>query len=176
MSADRAPEDDEALARRLPATRTLEDAPEAVIQRALGLWRAAIPAAAAASPASPPAGLRRLSAVLRADSAAASALAFGLRSSGSGTRQLLYHSDGRDVDLRIMPMPTTHGPRWRIFGQVFGPDERGSAQLRGAQGTQDLAWNDLAEFDFPDLPAGRITIVLRGDDWELELPAIELAA
>ncbi|MCW5636226.1 MAG: hypothetical protein KIT17_23020 [Rubrivivax sp.] len=166
------PEDDEALAHRLRASRQLEDAPEPVIQRALGLWRQAMPAPAAAPAAAP----RRLTAVLRLDSAAASPLAFGLRSAEGGTRQLLYFSEGRDIDVRVMPLDTPEGRRWRITGQVLGPDASGLAELRGADGTRSTAWSELAEFGFDDVGAGRITIVLRSTEWELELPPIDLAA
>lgn len=187
MTTDRLPDDDEALAARLRASRRLEDAPEAVIQRALGLWRSrAAPAAAqstagsaTAAPAAPlAAGLRRLVAVLKFDSAGASPLALGLRSGtgGEGTRQLLYFSEGRDVDLRIAPVSTPNGRQWRLSGQVLGPDVAGVAELRCGKDVRTAEWSELAEFSFPEVAAGRCTLVLRSADWELELPFIDVPA
>lgn len=176
------PEDaDEALAARLRASRTIEDAPESVVQRALGLWRQAAPVAAADATASAPAPgpravLRRLVAQLRLDTSGTSPLAHGLRSAGGGTRQLIYFSEGRDIDVRVAPVPTATGRQWRISGQVLGPDVAGMAELRGAGGTRSTAWSDLAEFAFSDLEPGCFTLVLRAADWEMELPPIDVPA
>jgi len=176
MTPAPAPADDadEALAARLRASRKLEDPPEAVVQRALGLWRQA--AAQASGAEAGPSGLRRLVALLRLDTAGTSPLAHGLRTSGGGTRQLLYFSEGRDIDVRISPAPGVGGRQWRISGQVLGPDTAGIAELRGADGTRSMAWSDLAEFSFADIETGRFTLVLRGSDWEMELPPIDVPA
>lgn len=167
---------EEELAARLHASRRLEDAPEAVIQRALGLWHSrAAPASSAVAPESAvAAGLRRLVAVLKFDSAAASPAALGLRSGSESTRQLLYFSEGRDIDLRIAPVATPHGRQWRVSGQVFGPDVVGVAELRCGEQTRVLSWSDLAEFSFPNVGAGRCVLVLRSHDWQLELPAFDV--
>lgn len=182
MTTDRLPDandaDDEALAARLRASRRLEDAPEAVIQRALGVWRTrAMPAPAEATASSLAAGLRRLAVVLKFDSASASPMALGLRSTGTeGTRQLLYFSEGRDVDLRISPVSTPSGRQWRLTGQILGPDVAGVAELRCGPDVRTTEWSELAEFSFGDVAAGRCTLVLRSAEWELELPSIDVPA
>lgn len=158
--------DDAELARTLRASRGLEEAPEVLIQRAIGAWR---PRAAAAPGA--PGLLRRLAATLRFDSLATPAPALGLRAGADRMRQLLFSTEARDVDLRLEP---ESGGRWRISGQVLGPDEQGSAALLPELGEpQQVSWNELAEFGFEPVAGARCRLLLRGADWELELP-IEL--
>jgi hypothetical protein len=171
MSSDRLPDDD-ALGVLLGRSRVLEDAPEQLIQRAIDLF------AARAAPAQPaqPGLLRRLAATLRFDSATSSPLALGLRSSGEGTRQLLYFSEGRDIDIRVAATDTALGRRWRISGQILGPDAAGTTELRRAGRVERADWNELSEFSFPDVDGGSCTLVLRGADWELELPPIDVPA
>lgn len=167
MSPTRVP-DDAALERLLVDSRRLEDAPESVIQRAIGVWTAR-PAVAPA----PVGALRRLAAVLSFDSLGLTPQAAGVRSIGSdGVRQLLFASDGRDIDLRVAP--SADGHRWQLSGQVLGPDESGRAELRcgGLQAQAD--WSELAEFRFDDVPAGACELTLRGTDWELVLPTFDI--
>ena len=161
------PPDDDALARALHRSRVLEDAPEALIQRSIDLFRARPRAAAAAVPA----GLRhRLAAVLSVDSAGA--VATGLRSGQGGgpaqTRQLLFTADGRDIDLRLQP--ASDGTHWRVSGQVLGPDLKGTATLLAGGYSAEVAWTDLAEFSFDQVPAGPCSLALYAPDWELVLP------
>jgi hypothetical protein len=149
----------------LRASRVLEDAPEAVIQRAIGLWSA--PARQA-----PATGLReRLVAVLSFDSAGASPLAFGRRSAGADMRQLLFSAGERDIDLRVSP---AGAGRWRVAGQVFGPDTAGRARVEVAGVVAECAWNELAEWQVDALPAGDCRVVLSSDGWEIELPPFAL--
>lgn len=164
--------EDTKLAGLLRDSRVLEDAPEAVIQRAIDIAAAAVatppvPAAATAGGA-----LRRLVAVLGFDSAGSSAVAAGLRSAGEGTRQLLYSTDGRDVDLRVARAPDGH--HWQLSGQVLGPDTAGSAQLHCGEQRRELPWSEWGEFQFDGVPAGEARLVLRGEGWELELPPLPL--
>lgn len=174
MTTDRVP-DDEALAARLRASRLLEDAPEPVIQRALGLWRAAeAPVPAQAGTVS--AGLRRLVASLKFDSAERTPLALGLRSAGATTRQLIYFSEGRDIDVRVAAVHAAGGLQWRIAGQVLGPDATGMVELRSGGQTRTASWSELGEFSFGGVTAGRVALVLRSTDWELELPAFDVPA
>jgi hypothetical protein len=157
--------DDAELERRLRGSRTLDEAPEPLIQRAIGVWRPRAAASAAGA-------LRRLAATLRFDSRLADATALGLRAADGATdgatRQLLFSADGRDIDLRLEPQT---GGRWSVSGQVLGPDEQGGAELlpEGAP-PQQVAWNELAEFIFEPVVAVRATLRLRGSDWEVELP------
>lgn len=170
MNPTRAP-DDAALERLLRDSRRLEDAPESVIQRAIGVWTARPGAGPGAVPAC--GVLRRLAAALSFDSLGQALQAAGVRSLGSdGVRQLLFTADGRDIDLRVAP--AADGRHWRLSGQVLGPDEGGSAALRCGSLQADAAWNDLAEFHFDAVPAGTCELTLRGSDWELALPAFDI--
>lgn len=160
-----APDPDADLAAALVRSRVLEDAPEAVIRRALDLFPARPRAAAPA-----PGPLRRLVAVLGFDSAAQAPQALGLRAGGSGLRQMLFTAEGRDVDLRLAPGPGG----WRLSGQVLGPDAAGRIELRCGAFHAEQAWNELAEFHLDGLPEGQCHIVLHGDGWALELPPLQI--
>lgn len=159
------PADDPAFEQALRRSRVLEDAPEAVIQRAIGLFQARAQAPAAV-PAAVPAR-RRWLAVLGFDSALQPQPA-GLRSGTAGPRQLLFTAEGRDVDLRITPGPDG----WVVGGQVLGPDASGRAQLSCGALEAEVAWNELAEFRFEGVPAGECRLLLTGEQWELALPPV----
>ena len=184
-----ADDDDEALAAALGASRVLQDAPEALVLRAIGLWQqpAAVPVAAAPSAAaSALGGLRRLVATLVFDSLDHGALAGGRRSAATmghlAARQLLYSTDGRDIDLRLTPLDG--GTRWVLSGQVLGPELSGRAELRPtsaadtaeAPPAQVVAWNELAEFEFAPMEAGPCSLVLSAADWTVELGLFVRAA
>lgn len=161
---------DAALADALVRSRLLQDAPEAVIQRAIDLFATRARPVAAAAPA-PASALRRLVAVLGFDSAALTPQAAGLRSTASAVRQMLFSADGRDVDLRIAP--GTGG--WQVSGQVLGPDAAGFVEVSCGEHFHAVqAWNDLAEFRIDGVPAGRCRIVLRSGDWEMALPELTI--
>lgn len=163
------PGDDDALTRQLHASRQLLDAPDAVVQRAILLFQAA-PAAAPPVPGL----LRRLVATLSFDSAGLSPLALGLRSAAPQARQLLYSTEGRDVDLRVVASADGRGVV--ISGQVLGPDAAGTAELRCADRVLTAPWNDLCEFSFEPIASGPCTVTLQAAGWELELPALQISA
>jgi hypothetical protein len=184
-----ADDDDEALAAALGASRVLQDAPEAMVLRAIGLWQqpAAVPVAASPSvAASALGGLRRLVATLVFDSLDHGALAGGRRGAATmghlAARQLLYSTDGRDIDLRLTPLDG--GARWVLSGQVLGPELSGWAELRPsptadtaeAPPAQVVAWNELAEFEFAPMEAGPCSLVLSAADWTVELGLFVRAA
>ena len=166
--------DDLPLEQRLWRSRTLEDAPETVIERALHIFEPR----ARARPMPPVAGglLTRLAAVLSFDSAQSTPQALGLRSGATATRQILFSTEGRDVDLRIRPVTSETGLRWRISGQVLGPDKSGTARLSGPDRDIEVSWSELAEFGFDDVGDGTWVIGLRTPAWELELPPISVPA
>jgi hypothetical protein len=169
------PLDDDALAQALHRSRVLRDAPESLVEQAIALFDAR--AVAARPVAGGPAGaLRRLAAVLSFDSAGASPLAFGRRGRAQPVRQLLYSVEGRDIDLRLAAGSTGAAPRWRIAGQVLGPDRQGTVELLQGDERLQTSWDALGEFAFDGVGPGSWTLRLQGTDWATELPALELTA
>jgi hypothetical protein len=175
--------DDESLAAALRASRALYDAPDAVVLRAVSLFRAAAPAptsAVAAAAAALAAVARRVLAELRFDSAGRDPLVFGLRGGPSDVRQLLYAIDDRDLDLRVEPDTSSPGTAYRISGQVLGPDTAGTvtaaAATAGPGGAEVSAvLNELGEFGLPPVPPGTWSITLRLGGVTIELPPLALA-
>ena len=169
--------DDERLAGALRASRVLEDAPEALVLKAIGLFEAR-PRAARAEPR---ASLPRRLAALAFDSGLASPLAFGRRSATAEQRQLLYTLDGCDVDLRVAAADEV-GERFEISGQLLGPDCQGVvfAQADAANDAAQhgepasAALNEFGEFRLPLLPAGRWRLTLELAHQAIELPPLEL--
>jgi hypothetical protein len=167
-----APDSDDDLASRIARTALLQDAPETVIQKAILLFERPL-----AAPRPARSGLRQvLEAVLRFDSAVGSAQAFGLRNDADATRQLLFFCEGRDVDIRITPQQTPNGRRWRLSGQVLGPDAQGTAELRTGAGDLRTPWDSLCEFSFEDVPEGSCVLVLTGEGWTAALPPFDIPA
>jgi hypothetical protein len=166
-----APLGDNRLESLLRDSRRLDDAPEALIQRAIGVWQPRSLARPAAAPTAAGA-LRRLVAVLAFDSAGAAPTALGLRSTGLAARQLLFTAEGHDVDLRLEPLP---GGLWKLSGQWLGPEGRGSAELWPTAGTpQQVAWSALCEFAFEPVAEGRCRLLLRTEGWEIDIPELTL--
>jgi hypothetical protein len=161
---------DAALERALRDSRRLDDAPEHVIQRALNVWQARRQSQAE------PSLLQRVLAALTFDSGGASPLAFGMRSAGSATRQLLFSAEGHDIDLRISPAgdpPTDH---WLVSGQVLGPDSEGVVVLTDENGATagESPLNELGEFRLPRVRTGEYTVTVRLSGREIVLPAVRV--
>jgi hypothetical protein len=163
------PEPDDAIEQSLRASRRLEEAPEALIQRAIDLWQR--PARAGADA---PGALRRLLAALTFDSAGASPLAFGMRSAGGTTRQLLFAAEGHDIDLRVAPDAGSSGDHWLLSGQVLGPAAHGvvSITAAGSAVAGEAVLNEFGEFRMPALAPGEYILTLRMGDVEVVLPSI----
>ncbi len=138
------------------------DAPEHVIQRALRLMPQ--------SANRPIDTLRRLIASLVHDSWRAPQLATGLRSVERWPRSLLLRAEDRELDLQIIP----RGAQWQLVGQVLGPEAPGVAILSGPSGEVVAELNELGEFVFPALQAGRYTFILRHNDMEISVPELEI--
>jgi hypothetical protein len=165
---------DEELAAALRASRTLDDAPEHLIHRAIASF---VPRTARA-PA--PGLLRRVLATLSFDSALSPSLAFGVRSTGSAVRQLLYTVDGRDIDLRIEP---AEDRQFRCTGQVLGPDSSGRVRIEAvasaagqasAQAAREAALSVLGEFSLPPVAEGTYRVTLDLADGAIELPPVRI--
>ena len=151
----------------LREARRMENAPEHVIQRAMAVWQ---PRRQAAPDA--PGLMQRLLAVLTFDSAGASPLAFGARSTGGAPRQMLFSAEGHDIDLRIRP--AEQAEHWLLSGQVLGPEAKGMVLVADANGQLlgESALSELGEFLLPAVAAGRYTVSLRIGEREIELPAV----
>jgi hypothetical protein len=179
--------DDEFVALAQQAAR-LPDAPAAWMARVEGAFAAlAVPAApmrladVAGAAGALAAGTareirRRLIAVLTFDSAATTALASGLRGMRTETRQFLYSTEGRDVDLRITSL---HGGRYALAGQILGPDEAGSVTLlpsgAGAR-PREVALDAMGEFHIDDLEAAEYTLTLVVGSDEIILPTFSVGS
>jgi hypothetical protein len=169
MSESPIPPDDD-LEPRLRASRRLIDAPEALIQRAIDVFQAT-------ATVPQPGLLQRWLANLTFDTGLAPAAALGLRSGGVGARQLLFSSEGRDIDLRLVAESSAErGRAWRLSGQILGPDAKGTVLVRYQNTLRSTAWNDLAEFSLDGIPEGRIEVTLRSGEWEIDLPPIDIPA
>lgn len=156
---------DEEIARLLRDESRQSDAPEHVIQRALGVYRRRAEAR--------PGVLDRIVALLTFDSAASSPLALGVRGTAAAARQLLFSAEGRDIDLRIAPSPGGSAGV-EVSGQVLGPDMRGTILLEGAAGHWSTELNELSEFSFEAVPAGHYTLTLQLQGAIVVLPALQL--
>lgn len=159
--------DDDLAAAARAAVRALPDAPDAWVQRAIGLFPAAAsPLAAAAGSA-----LRLLQAVLSFDSWAQPALAAGMRSAAVHTRHLLYSVEGRDIDLRVSP----EGEAYTLAGQVLGPDDAGTLTLAAEDGVaREAVLDPMGEFRLEGLAAGRYAVTLRLAADEVRLPPLDV--
>jgi hypothetical protein len=159
---------DAAFERVLRDSRRLDDAPEHVIQRALNVWQPRRQAQAE------PSLLQRVLAVLTFDSAGASPLAYGMRSAGGTTRQLLFSAEGHDIDLRISPAGDPPSDHWLLNGQVLGPESQGTVTLTDAlgQAAGQAALNEWGEFKLPQVADGEYTVTVRLGEREIVLPAV----
>lgn len=171
MNADH-DSDDAALERALRRSARMFDAPEALVRKAVDLFAArAGSAVPAARPV--PSLLRRL-ATLRFDSGAASPLAFGMRAPAAGVRQLLYSLAERDIDLRVTPVPADG--RFRVSGQILGPEGQASVTIRPSEGgdgsTAEV--DALGEFHLPPVPGGTYLVAIELADFAIDLPPLRI--
>ena len=159
---------DAEIERGMRSSRQLEDAPEHVIQRALAAWQPRRQVQTA------PGLIERILAVLTFDSAGASPLAYGARSAGATTRQLLFSAQGHDIDLRVSPAAAAQADHWLLSGQVLGPQGDGTVLLSDEQGQSlgEALLNELGEFRLPAVRPGQYTVTVRLGGAEIVLPAV----
>jgi hypothetical protein len=164
--------DDELGQRLRHALQALPDAPPALQRAAIGLWPAA--SARQGLQAAASSLLNQIAAVLAFDSWAAPAGLPAMRSLRSPTRQLLYSTQGRDIDLRIAPAADAYA----LAGQVLGPDEAGRIELTRIDLPTQPAWlaplDPLGEFRIEGLSRGvyALTLQLGGD--AIVLPPVDI--
>ena len=166
----------------LRSSRVMQDAPEDVIQRAIGLWQhggraAASVAVVAGGP------LRRMLARLASDSAVgASPLAFGQRGTVAPVRQLVFCAEGCDIDLRIVAdtttAPGTATERWRLSGQALGPVSQGRIELFDAAGRSvvQAPVDELGEFRLPPVARGTYVLAVQFEGVTIEMPPFGVPA
>ena len=118
-----------------------------------------------------PSMVRRLVALLSFDSLTA-APRFGVRSSSSTSRQLLYSAEDTEIDLRV----TEANSRWVLTGQILGVEEcaTGVIDLLGENISESTSLNDLCEFALPPVPPGDYKLTLHFSNVEVEVPRLEL--
>jgi hypothetical protein len=115
--------------------------------------------------------LRRVIAALKFDSLTL-APAFGVRSTQTSARQLLYSAEGNDVDLRIAKQ---EDDRWVVAGQVLAEDcSGGEIQLEGETQTISTVLNEMCEFTLPAVAPGNYRFLLRLANVEIEVPRLDL--
>jgi len=142
---------------------TDEDAPRDVIADAVGLFRRR-------SQPDTPSLLRRIIGILSFDSLTP-AMAFGVRSGQSRSRQLIYSAEENDIDLRM----TLQDEKWIIAGQVLSPRcVGGRVEIDGPQVSLTAQLNDLCEFTIEPLPPGKYLLRVKLTDMEVEIPQLEL--
>jgi hypothetical protein len=168
MAPVRDPSDDE-LVRLLRGEALQVDAPEHVVRRALGVFPPP-------RPAPRPAVLERLVAALSFDSAAGTPLALGVRGAAAEARQLVFTAEGRDIDLRLVPVGEAGDTDFEVSGQVLGPDTAGTIVLEGGGTTRTVQLNELSEFSFGAVPVGDYTLTMQLQGAVVVVPALHLAA
>jgi len=139
------------------AMRELPDAPAALLRRAEAIFPQA------------PGLLRRIHALLSVDSWATPLPA--LRSGAAAARQLLFTTELRDIDLRILPGESG----WTLEGQVLGPADAASLNLQRDGGQLALLeLDELGAFHIGGLPDGSYELVFYFQDERVELPALDV--
>ena len=151
----------------------LPDAPQAWVEAAVDLW----PAHSARGRDVARAALRLVAAVLKFDSWAQPAVAFGMRSAATEARHLVLGCENRDIDLRIAREARRPGHEsFVVSGQVLGPGESGVLELRRDDSTDPMSTilDDLGEFRLGDVRAGTYVLSLRFGHEQVVLPPITI--
>ena len=97
--------------------------------------------------------------------------AFGLRSSISTGRQLLYSTEIADIDLRV----SAQSGEWELAGQVLCPSQsEGQVSLESDTLSAASELNELSEFIFKEVPSGTYKLLVRLTEVEIEIPPLQL--
>ena len=111
--------------------------------------------------------VRKVLAVLQMDLSGGRA-GFGERSGApSATRQMLFQAGESGVDLRVEKTETG----FHVRGQILGA---GFANCVVRLGDFETRSNDLSEFNFAAVTAGKYDLVLRADEEEILIEGLEL--
>ncbi len=146
---------------------TSQDAPQSTITRAVDLF-ALSQFARLALPNTKP----RHPAQLRFDSLGL-APAFGVRSGGLSARQMLYHTESCDIDLRIEPVETG----WVFSGQVLGEFAAGGrVELQSVETLSQTSLDEQSEFTFSPVSAGAYRLIIELADQDIEIGDLEIGS
>src|SRR6185369_11693032 len=98
--------------------------------------------------------------------------AFGVRSSATTSRQMIYTAGENDIDLRINE---DEQHRWIVAGQILGEHcAGGEIILHGHEVSESAYLNEQCEFALQPVPAGNYELVLRLANVEVEVPRLEI--
>ena len=98
--------------------------------------------------------------------------AFGERSaSASQVRQMLFRADENAIDLRIEPAKNAFTVRGQILGEGFS---RASVTLSDDINSFTRPTNEMSEFQFDNVPAGRYELVIFSGGVEISLKGIDI--
>jgi len=154
----------------------LEDAPDALVARAVRLFPTGQAVREVSATVDEPSVLRRLVAALTFDSGA-TPLAMGVRSSLPVERQLLLSAGDIDINIDIDLRLTPEGDRWLLAGQVLGASSASDATVAlRSQLDPTIAESVSAfgEFSFVGVPAGVYEFALRLEDVRTEIVVPDL--
>ena len=150
----------------LMRTDTSTDAPRDVLAYAINIF-------SDRKQSQSPSLMRKIVAALSFDSNQNLSPAFGVRSAGAATRQLIYAAENSDIDLRI----SAADDRWTVAGQVLGEGcAGGRVDIEGQNVIETAAINDLCEFALPPVSPGSYTLRLRYGNAEVEISPLTLGA
>ena len=115
--------------------------------------------------------VRKIAAVLQMEIGPGQA-AFGERStSASKVRQMLFRADDNAIDIRLEPGKKGFTVRGQVLGAGF-TDAR--VTLSDDIKTQETRTSATSEFQFDSVAAGRYQLVIRGENMEVSLKAIDI--
>ena len=117
-----------------------------------------------------PSPLQRVFGVLLNDSRALRP-AYGIRSGlPSAVNQILYNIGKYDLDLRVEEI----GESWSLQGQVLGCQKPGEIVVSNSEISRSEVLNELAEFEFMNIPAGTYTLLLTFSEVQYEIPDLKI--
>ncbi len=111
--------------------------------------------------------VKRFLAVLQIDLSANKPV-FGERSTSSAIRQMLFQADETAIDLRVSNTPNG----FSLKGQILGV---GFANSTVKLGDFETKANDLAEFNFDQIPSGEYNLTIQTNEKEVVIENMNLS-
>ena len=88
----------------------------------------------------------------------------------SNTRQLLYHTDDFDIDLRL----NFTGEKCQVSGQILPDCEDATAEIFSEESSEKVALNQDCEFVFPPVKNGIYGLRINSADTVIEIRDVSL--